>query len=238
MPLRVLSYKDRIFATREEAGDELARQLEQYRAQKPLILGIPRGGIIIARQAAHWLTAELDILLSRKLGAPDTPELAIGAITENDKLFLNTTLIEELNIPKEFIEDEQKRQRKEIRRRAAVYRAVRPRISLKGRTVIVTDDGAATGATMQAALWGCREELPARLVCAFPSGSDQAVTRLAQDCDLLIALSVPPFFAAVSQSYASFPQISDEEVLEILRDENDAMGATGRQNRAERGVQP
>lgn len=216
---RIVSYASLVFADRGEAGDLLAKQLADFREQRPVVLAVPRGGVVIGAHVARKLDAPLDIMLSRKLGSPETPELAIGAIAEDGTVVLNEPLIAELDVPRSYIAEETQRQRNEIRRRAAIFRTVRPKIVLRGKTVIVVDDGAATGATLQAALWACRHENPMTLVCAFPAGSDQAVTRLTDDCDLLLALSVPPLFNAVSQAYASFPQISDERVLDILRAE-------------------
>ncbi|MGE5309247.1 MAG: phosphoribosyltransferase [Deltaproteobacteria bacterium] len=219
MAIRIISYDRAVFADRREAGCLLAEQLGEFSHKNAVVLGIPRGGIIIAREVASEIGASLDILLARKLQAPETPELAIGAIAENGTVYLNDTMIDELNIPKAYIDEEIMHQKAELRARQKVFRPVRPKENLSGRPVIVTDDGAATGATLEAALRSCRKERPSQLVCAFPSGSDEAVARLAHECDLLVALSVPPFFSSVSLAYRMFDQVTDEQVLSILRKE-------------------
>jgi putative phosphoribosyl transferase len=153
--VRIISRSDERFKDRQEAGRLLARQLVEMRGKKAVVLGIPRGGIIVARELARALDAELDIVLSHKLRTPGHQELALGSIAEDGKLFLNEGLMQELGVGQSYVQREGAQQFAEIKRRAELIRRVRPQVHLKGRLVIVTDDGVATGATTQAALGRC-----------------------------------------------------------------------------------
>ena len=160
-------------------------------------------------------------MLSRKLGAPGNPEFAIGAISEDGKLFLGEAIRERMGDYQDllgYVEREREKQYAEIAKRIARYRDVRPKVPLKGKVVIVTDDGIATGATMQASLWSARREEPEKLIAAAPVASLDAMERIADDADEAIALKVPPYFQAVGQFYTSFGQTTDEEVISILRE--------------------
>lgn len=217
--VRIVSYGEEPFRDRVEAGRLLAGELEKLHLKKAVVLGIPRGGIVIAGELAAILGADLDIVLSHKLGAAGNPELAIGAVGEDGKLFLNQTLVSELGEDKTYIEQEKARQFAVIKRRIEEYRQILPKVSLKDRPVIITDDGIATGATMYAALWIARQEHPERLLAALPVGPPDTLKRLAQDADDLLCLRAPSFFAAIGQFYLDFSQVEDGEVLEILRKE-------------------
>lgn len=217
--VRIVSYSGAPFEHRSQAGHLLAQELSGWRNQKAVVLGIPRGGIIVAKSLAQGIGADLDIVISRKLGAPGQSELALGALAENGEVFLNRYVLRELFIPATYIEREKKRQEAEIKRRSQLVRAVLPRVPLAGRSVIVTDDGVATGATMQAAVWAIRRENPLKLTVAIPVASEEAVARLAEDVDELVCLRMPANFMAVGQFYTQFNQIADEEVVEILKQE-------------------
>jgi predicted phosphoribosyltransferase len=143
----------------------------------------------------------------------------MGSVAEDGTLFLNEPIIQKLGIEKAYIEREKAHQLAEITRRAKLIRRIRPKVHLKGRTVIVTDDGVATGATTQAALWAARLEYPERLIAALPVGPEDIVTRLAKDVDEMICLRTPPLFAAVGQFYRHFYPVEDEEMLKILQEE-------------------
>jgi putative phosphoribosyl transferase len=214
--VRIFSRSGEPFANRREAGQLLAEAMLDLRGQKAVVLGIPRGGIVVAQGIADRLEADLDIVLSRKLGAPGHSELAVGALAESGELFINQSVAEELEVTESYLEQEKRQQMAEIRRRSQMIRAVSPKISLKGRTVIVTDDGVATGATMQAAVWAVRHENPGKLIAAIPVASEEAVTRLSGDVDELYCLRMPDNFMAVGQFYSEFEQVTDEQVLEIL----------------------
>jgi putative phosphoribosyl transferase len=218
--LLILSHSSQPFDDRRQAGRLLAEQLDDYRGQKAVVLGIPRGGVIVAQELARALEAEMDIVLAHKLGAPGHTELAIGSVTEDGRLFLNQALVRELGIDDAYIQQEKAQQMAEIRRRTELFRKIRPRVPLAGRTVIVTDDGVATGATTQAALWAVRLEEPELLIAAMPVGPEDTITRLAGDVDRMVCLRTPPLFAAVGQFYLYFAPVEDEEVLEILKQEH------------------
>ncbi len=222
--LRILSQASEQFADREEAGRLLAEELSEYRGQKAVVLGIPRGGIIVAREIARQLDAELDIVLAHKLRAPGHEELAMGSVAEDGKLFLIREVVEQLGVAEAYIQQEKARQRIEIKRRTELIRQVRSKIPLKGRIVIVTDDGVATGATTQAALWAVRMEQPEKLIAAMPVGPEDTIRRLAGDVDEMLCLRTPPLFAAVGQFYRQFYPVEDEDMLEILREESKRVG--------------
>src|SRR3972149_1649709 len=154
--LRILSDSSRPFRDRQEAGRLLASELTELREEAPVVLGIPRGGIIVARELARALGGELDIILARKLRAPLHPELALGSVAEDGKVFLNELVVRGLGVSSTYIEEEKARQLAEIRRRSELVRQVRPRVPLESRVVVVTDDGVATGATTRAAVWAVR----------------------------------------------------------------------------------
>lgn len=213
---RIVSKSAEAFADREQSGRLLAEELSEFRGKNAVVLGIPRGGIAVAARIAAMLDAELDVVLSRKLRSPLNPELAIGAVTEEGKLFLNGALAEAGGPLDGYIEDEKARQMEEVSRRARLYRKVRPKVPLGGRLVIVTDDGAATGITMKSSLWAVRRENPAKLVLALPVGPAETVEMLAEYADETICLRAPAVFWAVGQFYREFLQVSDEAALEIL----------------------
>lgn len=224
--IRIVSYRREPFHDRLEAGQLLAQELGGLAGENAVVLGIPRGGLIVAQALAKGIGADLDIVLSRKLGAPGHSELAIGALAENGEVFLNQYVVEELSVPKTYIEQEKRRQMMEIQRRSELIRGVLDKVPLIGRVVVVTDDGIATGATMQAAVWDVRREEPGKLIVAIPVASDEAVARIAQDVDELVCLRMPAFFQAVGQFYIRFDQTTDEEVLEVLKQEKERKNKT------------
>mgnify|MGYP001560512826 FL=1 len=210
------------FDDRAQAGRELARALGKIVVEDTVVLGIPRGGVVVAQYLARELNASLDIILARKIGAPANPEFAIGAVSEDWHAFLNQGYARRAGADEAYIEEEKKHQMAEIKRRAAIFRKVHPKISLKDRTVIVTDDGVATGATFEAALWSARAEKPRKLTAAIPVGPEDTLRRLAQRSDALVCLRVPEDFYALSKFYLHFEQVDDAQVLEILRSHNPA----------------
>jgi predicted phosphoribosyltransferase len=214
--LRILSRSDKPFKDRIEAAELLAHELKDFKGQDVVVLGIPRGGVLVAERIASQLGADLDIVFSHKLGAPGNPELAIGAVSENGQVFLDEVLSRQVGATDSYIQKEKQRQLIQIQRRAQQYRKFKPKVSLKSKIVIVTDDGLATGATMQTALWACRQECPRRLIAAIPVGPQDRLRKLTKDADETICLRTPPFFAAVGQFYLHFEQVRDEDLLEIL----------------------
>lgn len=217
--LHIVSRSDQRFRDREEAGRLLGEELKGWRGKHVVVLGIPRGGVVVARELARALEAEMDVVLVRKLTTPGYPELAMGSVSEDGHVFLNHEVVGPLGITTADIDREKERQLAVIRQRAELFRGARPRVLLEGRVVIVTDDGVATGATTRAALWAVRTEKPQTLIAAMPTGPEDEIRRLAEDVDEMICLRVPPFFGAVAQSYRLFYPVEDEEVLRILREE-------------------
>lgn len=218
---RVISYSDKPFADRVEAAKLLAKELREFRGKNAVVLGIPRGGIVIAREIASALEARLDIVLTHKLGAPGNPELAIGAITEDGKIFLNEMLTSRMDAESVYLKQEKERQLAVIKLRVEQYRKILAKAPLKDSIVIITDDGVATGATMKAALWAARQEHPRALIAALPVGPQDTMRELARDADEVVVLRSPSFFGAIGQFYLDFSQVEDEEVLEILREERE-----------------
>lgn len=205
-----------IFRDRAEAASILAQKLLKLKKEEPIILAIPRGGAVTGDVIASALGAELDVVVPRKLGAPYNPELAIGAVMHDGSYFLNTDVIAMLNVPQEYIDAEIARQRKEIERRLILFRATRE-YDLRGETVVLVDDGIATGATMFAALQWVKKQKPKKLVVAVPVGPQETIERLRREADDVVVISTPFLFGAVGQFYEDFAQVSDDEVREIMR---------------------
>jgi predicted phosphoribosyltransferase len=222
--LRIVSRSDEPFEDREEAGRLLSEALDEYRGKNAVVLGVPRGGVEVARELASGIDAELDVVLAHKLRTPGYGELAMGSVAEDGKLFLNQEIVGMMKVPEGYIQQEKDRQMEEIKRRARLFRGARPKIALNGRIVIVTDDGVATGATTQAALWAVRGEHPARLIAAIPVGSEETIRRLSTDVDEMLCLRCPPMFGAVGQFYRQFQAVEDEDVLSILKKEAERVG--------------
>lgn len=218
--VRILSRSHDSFKDRAEAGQLLAAELSLYQGKNPVILGIPRGGIVVARELAHKLSGQMDVVLAHKLGTPGQPELAMGSVAEDGKLFLNESVTGPMSVAGEAIEAERIRQLAVIRRRSELIRKVRPKILLKDRIVIVTDDGVATGATTQAAIWAIKTGQPQKLILAVPVGPDDVIRRLAKLVDEAVCLRCPLSFAAVGQFYQHFYPVEDEDMLRILADEH------------------
>jgi len=214
--LRILSYSGAPFENREEAGKLLADELRNYQGKRAVVLGIPRGGIVVAQELARSLDADIDIILAHKLRTPGHEELAMGSVAEDGTLFLNQEVVGGLEIGEDYIQREKAKQLAEIKRRTELIRQVRPKIPLKGRIVIVTDDGVATGATTQAALWAVRLEHPEKLIAAIPVGPEDTIKKLSEDVDEMICLRAPPLFVAVGQFYRQFYPVEDEDMLRIL----------------------
>lgn len=208
------------FADRRAAGRLLAQQLLKFRADHPLLLALPRGGIPVAYEVAEALDAELDLLLVRKLGAPHHPELGIGAVIDGEgpQLLLNQEVIDQLQIPSGYIYNEAHRQLRELERRREQYLGGRQPAPVAGRTVIVIDDGIATGVTVRIALRAIRQKRPGKLILAVPVGSPDSVLSLEGECDEVICLVTPKPFYAVGAYYEDFGQTSDEEVRQLLED--------------------
>lgn len=203
------------FINREQAARMLARKLRKYRGKNPLILAIPRGAIPMAKIIAGELGGEVDVALVRKIGYPGNPEFAIGSVDEDGKLYLNKGA-DVLGI-EDYIEEEKQRQLQTIRGRRKQYTPVRPPIDLAERIVIVVDDGIATGATMIAALRMVKAKNPKKLIAAAAVIPPDTAAKLKEFADEVVVLETPVWFQAVGQFFHEFPQVSDEEVIELLR---------------------
>ena len=208
------------YRDRAEAGEALADALrtaeEEAVAAGALVLGVPRGGVVVAAAVAHRLSLPLDVALARKLGAPRNPELAVGAVAEGGAVWLNRPLLARLRLGDEWVEDAVVREEAEIARRAERYRQGRPAAAVAGRPVIVVDDGVATGATLASVLQALQARRPSRLVCAVPVAPPDSVQMLAGHCDAVVCPLQPSWFEAVGAWYDDFTQTSDAEVVELL----------------------
>ncbi len=216
--VRIVSMDSRVFADRQEAGEALAAELADLKGQDPVILGIPRGAVPMAAAIADALEGELDVVIVRKLGAPGNPELAIGAVTEEGEAIVNRELAGHTHASEEYIAQETQRQAQRIDEARRVFRRARPKVPLGGRVVAIVDDGFATGATMKAALESTRSEGPKRLIAAAPVGARDTVRAMAEFADEVVCLRAPRIFGAVGAFYLDFGQVSDEEVLQVLRE--------------------
>jgi predicted phosphoribosyltransferase len=205
-----------VFENREDAARRLARELPR-RLSDPLVLGIPRGGVETAAVIAAELGAELDVILSRKLRAPDQPEYALGAVSESGQLDLNQESVRVTGASAAYIQKESRYQLAENARRKKMIRELRPPAPVAGRSVIVTDDGVATGATMIAALRTARLQQPQELIAAVPVAPPNRVNDIQQYCDTVVCLLAPDDFWAVGQFYRNFEAVQDDDVLRFLR---------------------
>ena len=208
-----------IFSDRQEAGQRLARQLLRLRAEVPVVLALPRGGVPVAFEVARVLEAPLDVVLVRKIGAPGQPELAAGAVVDGDRpeVVLNEDIVRAFGVTREYIDREVSRQSGENERRRALYCSGRVRVGLAGRVVIVVDDGIATGATVRAALRAIQRAEPRKLMLAVPVAPPETVADLRSEVDELVCLLQPEQFGSIGRFYADFGQVDDAEVVRLLR---------------------
>jgi putative phosphoribosyl transferase len=204
-----------IFNDRIDAAKRLASALKKYRGSQPLVLAIPRGAVAMGRTLANELEGELDVVLVRKLRAPFQSELAVGAIDESGWAYVADFAVE-AGADARYLEAEKRRQMETLRERRRAYTPDRPPSDPAGRTVIVVDDGLATGATMIAALHAVRAKAPAKLICAVPVAAPDSLLKIRPYADEIVCLDAPPEFHAVSQFYREFPQVDDDEVVELL----------------------
>ncbi len=204
------------FRDRNEAARRLAERLAVYKGKNPLVLAIPRGAVPMASIVAAALDGEVDVVLVRKLRAPYNPEFAVGSIDESGWTYIADYAAQAGASP-EYLEAEKKTQLETMRNRREQYTPIRPPIDPAGRIVIVLDDGLATGATMISALHALRSKGPKKLVCAVPVSPPDTLEKVARYADEVVCLEAPEWFQAVGQFYMDFPQVEDEEVIEILR---------------------
>lgn len=206
------------FKNRSQAGQKLAEGLKQY-ANDPdtIVLGLPRGGVVVAYEVAEKLGLPLDIFLVRKLGVPGYEELAMGAIASGGVRVMNDDVVRRINISQSAIEEAVRKETLELERREKAYRSDRPRLDVKDKTILLVDDGLATGATMRAAVTALQKQKPKELIIAVPTASPETCDEFRDDVDDIICAITPTPFYAVGAWYDDFAQTTDEEVQELLR---------------------
>jgi putative phosphoribosyl transferase len=206
------------FRNRSEAGRLLARALERYKDQLDvLVLALPRGGVPVAYEVATNLNAPLDVFIVRKLGVPGHEELAMGAIASGGIRALNTAVIKQLNIPRSAIEAVAAHEQQELERRERLYRGQKASLNIQDRTIILVDDGLATGSTMKAAVAALRQQNPRKIIVAVPTAPAETCNELQDEADEVICAVTPEPFYAVGQWYENFEQTTDAEVTELIR---------------------
>ena len=204
------------FVDRRDAGRRLAAQLEPFRLERPIVIALPRGGVPVAFEVARSLEAPLEILAVRKLGAPGNPELGVGAIAEDGTAVLDRDLARRVGMTRRMLEATIDAEVRELRRRVLEYRDGRSRLAVRGRTVIVVDDGLATGLTDLAAVRALRAAGAGRIIVAVPVGSREAVARVGEEADEIVCLTIPRELLGVGRWYDDFAPVSDAEVLALL----------------------
>lgn len=208
-----------VFRDRREAGQKLAAALKKYKNRpETVILALPRGGVVCGAQAAAELHLPLDIVVPRKIGAPENPEYAVGALTETGEIIWNEEEIK--SIAPEALKETIALEKKEAARRLKIYRGGRAPLDLGGKTVILVDDGVATGLTMRAAISAVKQRKPLKIVVAVPVSAEDAAEKIKAEVDEFIALQTPAFFVAIGAFYETFNQTTDKEVVELLRNKN------------------
>lgn len=209
------------FRDRADAGRYLAERLKKYAGDNnTLVLGLPRGGVVVAFEVARGLGVPMDIFLVRKLGVPGYEELAVGAIASGGILEINQDVAQSIQISRARIEEIAAKETKELKRREQAYRGSRPPIKVEGRTIVIIDDGLATGATMRAAVEALRKQNPYKIVVAVPVASIEACNEFRTKVDEIVCGITPAYFNAVGAWYDDFGQTSDEEVVHLLREIN------------------
>ncbi|MEW6360410.1 MAG: phosphoribosyltransferase [Planctomycetota bacterium] len=203
-----------MFDDRSDAGRKLARALEKYKNKNAVVLAIPRGGVEVGYHVAKHLNADLSLIVARKLPFPDNPESGFGAVAEDGSAFLYRRM--DWRMPEEVVERIKRDQQKEVQRRIAVLRGGRPLPDLKGRTVILVDDGIAMGSTMRASILLCKNKGAGKIVVAAPVSGDIVAKEIAEDVDDVVILETPRFFRAVAQVYRNWYDVPDDEVIAIL----------------------
>ncbi|MBA3722805.1 MAG: phosphoribosyltransferase [Parachlamydiaceae bacterium] len=209
-----------LFTDRKHAGKLLANLLTKYKNDKnTIVIGLPRGGVVLAYEIAKELQLPIDIICARKIGAPYNPEFAIGAITETGESFLDLGTIERLGIPKKYLDVEIKKESEEAARRNVLYKKNFPPHDLEGKTVILVDDGIATGATMKATIKAVKNKKAKTVIVAIPVAAPDTLREIKKEVNEVICLAAPIFFQAVGQFYEDFPQTSDQEVIDLLNED-------------------
>lgn len=205
-----------IFKNRQEAGQKLAKALEKYQNSKDvIILALPRGGVVVGYEISKALNLPFDIIVTRKIGAPGNPEYAIGAITETGEGVFNQDEIAWIN--KDWLAQEVEKEKKEAQRRIQLYRDNRPAPDFSEKTVILVDDGVATGYTMLVAIKAVKSAKPKKIIVAVPHGASDSLNRIRKEVDEVVVLLEPTWYGAVGAFYKEFPQNTDEEIIQLLK---------------------
>ncbi|MDS0257995.1 phosphoribosyltransferase [Haloarcula sp. S1CR25-12] len=205
-----------MFTDRTDAGEQLAAELRRLDLDADIVLGIPRGGLPIARPVADALDVPLDVVVASKVGAPGNPELAVAAVADDGTTWRNDSLIGSLDLPMGYLEDETEHEQRAAREKRQRYRDGRPPLDLAGEDVLIVDDGLATGATMFACVQRVRAAGAASVVAAVPVGSPRTAEELDRMVDRLVVLATPQRFSAVGQFYRDFSQVTDEQAMALL----------------------
>ena len=211
------------FSDRVDAGKRLASALKDFAGKKGVVLAIPRGGVVVGFEIAMALRLPLDVIIPHKLGAPGNPELAIGAVAEDGTMILDDNLIDYMGVSGDYIRAEAEHQKQEIQRRLKLYRQDAPYPNLKGLDVVVVDDGIATGSTMKAALASVRNRGAATVIVAVPVGPPSTIIELKKQADRVVCLYTPEYFQAIGQFYTDFSQTTDEEVIQLLKENRQSL---------------
>lgn len=209
----------RLFRDRSDAGARLAAQLGHYKGKKRvvIVLALPRGGVVTGSSIAAFLNCPLDVLVVRKIGFPGEPEVAVGAVSETGAVFLNEEVLSSYGISGDYLKEEISRQKEVIRRRVSLYREGCGPPDVKGKTAILVDDGAATGATMKAAILSARAACAGRVVVAVPVAAPEVAAEFRKLADDFVCLETPEGFLAVGEYYGDFSEVTDDDVVRILK---------------------
>ncbi|MDV3293904.1 MAG: hypothetical protein LYZ70_06505 [Nitrososphaerales archaeon] len=205
-----------MFRDRRQAGEALAAALMDLKGEDVIVLAIPRGGVVVGDVVARALGAPLDVVVTKKIGAPGQPEYALGAVTQDGEALVDDEAVRMLGVDREYVEKEASRQAMEVRDRMRRFRGDMPLPTLKGRTVVIVDDGIATGSTILAAVRSVRRQAPKSVVVAAPVGPVETVARMSGEADRVVCLETPKPFFAIGEFYSEFEQVEDDEVKRIL----------------------
>ena len=212
------------FSDRVDAGKKLAKALERFKGSDVVVLGIPRGGVVVANEVAETLGAPLDVVVTRKIEAPGEPEYGLGAVTQDGEVILDRKAVESLGASSEYLDDQVRKKRREVKERMEGLRSDKPYPSLEGKVVIIVDDGIATGSSVGAAVMSVRKRRPKDVIVAVPVAPRDAIEALREDGTKVVCLETPGSFLAIGEFYSDFNQVEDVEVKRIL----DANSAAGR----------
>ncbi len=205
-----------LFRDRVDAGKKLAAALKELKGSDVIVLGIPRGGVVVANEVADALAAPLDVIVTRKIAAPAEPEYALGAVAQDGDVIMDRQAAESLGVSREYLDAEIARRREEVKERTRKFRGDTPFPSLEGKVVVIVDDGIATGSSVGAAVMYLKKRKPKELVIAVPVAPSDAVETLSEDGDRVVCLETPGPFFSIGEFYENFEQVDDDEVRRIL----------------------